>query len=185
MLSGAGSFPDRYLNMASGMRQDIAFHPLANIFPLMQVKVFADFKANIKAEGLREPVVIFEGMILDGRNRFRACQEVGITPEFIEYRGGDPLAYVISLNLHRRHLSESQRAMVADKIAALPVGSNQHAQICAPSQSEAAGLLNVSRRTVQTAHTVSEHGAPELVDAVEQGRVSVSAAADVAARPAI
>ncbi len=109
-----------------------------------------------------------------------ACQGVGIEPACREYQGDDALAFVVSLNLKRRHLSESQRGMVAAEIATLTLGTNQHAQICAPSQERAAEMLNVSRRTVQTAAKVKQEGAPELVDAVQQGKVSVSAAADVA-----
>jgi hypothetical protein len=73
--------------------------------------------------------------------------------------------------------------MVAAKLANLERGDNQHAQICATSQDDAADLLNVSRRSVQTAKQVQERGAPELVAAVEQGKVSVSAAAEVATKP--
>ena len=73
--------------------------------------------------------------------------------------------------------------MVAARLAKMKLGANQHAQICAPSQSEAADMLNVSRRAVQTARKVEQRGAPELIKAVELGNVSVSAAADVAELP--
>lgn len=75
------------------------------------------------------------------------------------------------LNLHRRHLSESQRAMVAARLATLPKGANQHASIEAPSQADAAELLNVSRPSVQRACDVLDHGVPELVQAVERDEV--------------
>lgn len=81
-------------------------------------------------------------------------------------------AFVVSLNLHRRHLSESQRGMVAAKLANLGEGRPaETAQICAVSQDRAAEMLNVSRRTVQAAAKVKDAGAPELVLAVEVGRV--------------
>lgn len=104
-------------------------HPLASIFPLMAASEYVALKEDIKTHGLREPIWILDGQILDGRNRFKACQEVGVTPRVQEYHGDDPLALVISLNLQRRHLSESQRAMVAAKLANMPRGgdgSNQH-----------------------------------------------------------
>lgn len=74
--------------------------------------------------------------------------------------------------------------MAAGRAAKLTVGANQHAQICAPSQSDAAAMLNVSRRSVQTAREVLDHGAPELVATVEAGKVAVSTAADIARAPA-
>jgi hypothetical protein len=98
-------------------------HELSNIFPLIEGKDFVELKEDIKAHGLREPIVLFEGKILDGRNRFRACQETGVTPVFEEYTGTDPLSFVISLNLKRRHLNESQRAMVGAKLANMPIGA--------------------------------------------------------------
>lgn len=74
-----------------------------------------------------------------------------------DYEGDDPVGFVVSLNLHRRHLDESQRAMVAGKIATLAQGSNQHAPIGAPSQDNAADMLNVGRRSVQRAREVLGH----------------------------
>jgi len=91
---------------------------------------------------------------------------------------------VVSLNLHRRHLDESQRAMVAAKIATLPAHRPaETAPIGAVTQDTAADMLNVGRRSVQRAREVLDRGAPELVEAVQRGEVSVSAAADVAELP--
>ena len=95
-------------------------HPLANIFPLMAADEYVALKSDIRQYGLREAIWILDGQILDGRNRFKACQEVGVTPILKEYEGDDPTAFVVSLNLKRRHLSESQRAMVAAKLANMP-----------------------------------------------------------------
>src|SRR3982751_6115188 len=89
------------------------FHPLSAIFPLVEGIQFDELVADVKAFGLREPILIFEGKVLDGRNRYRACVAAGVEPTFVVYQGDDPIAYVISLNLRRRHLDESQRAMVA------------------------------------------------------------------------
>jgi len=96
-------------------------------------------------------------------------------------------AFVVSLNLKRRHLSEEQRAMVAGRLANLKHGDNQYtmdAQICAStSQPDAAELLSVSRRSVQHAAVVLKDGDPELVAAVDAGSVAVSTAAEVARLP--
>jgi len=166
---------------------ELQFHPLANVFPLIEGDEFKALVEDIREHGVLEPIWLYEGKILDGRNRYRAYQaafpDADEDPPFREYLDDKPVEFVISLNLKRRHLNESQRGMVADNIAKLKKGDNQHAQICAPSQEEAADLLNVSRRTVQHARRVHEEGAPELVQAVERGTVSVSAAADVASLP--
>jgi N6-adenosine-specific RNA methylase IME4 len=163
----------------------LQFHPLADLFPLVEGAEFEELVADIKAVGRVElPIVIHEGMILDGRNRYRACMAAGIEPNFIPFRGDDPLGFVISLNLKRRHLDESQRAMVAAKLATLRQGARTDlSPIGEMSQQQAADLLNVGKRSVERAAEVRDHGAPELQQAVEQGKVSVSAAVDLATLP--
>jgi hypothetical protein len=95
-----------------------------------------------------------------------------VKPEFREYRGANPIAFVISLNLRRRHLDESQRSMVAARLATLRDGQRKSgASIDAASQSEAAELLNVSRPSVQRARTVIDKGTDELKHAVDQGHI--------------
>ena len=96
--------------------------------------------------------------------------------------GDDPVAYVVSLNLRRRHLSESQRAMVAAKLATLQDGQRADLVEGLPI-GRASEMLNVGERSVARAREVQEHGTPELVSAVERGAISVSAAADVAMLP--
>ncbi len=162
-------------------------HPLANIFPLMAADEYVALKSDIRQYGLREAIWILDGQILDGRNRFKACQEVGITPILKEYEGEDPAAFVVSLNLKRRHLSESQRAMVAAKLEGLSHGQRadlaKDANLHLLKRAEAASLLNVSPRSVATAKKVEEQAEPELVEAVASGQVSVSAAAVITELP--
>lgn len=158
--------------------EQLKFHPVSEIFPSMPPAEFDALVADITANGLREPIHIMGDSVIDGRHRYRACLQAGVEPQFVVVPDGTDLnALVISLNLRRRHLDESQRAMVAARLANLPLGSNQHAQICAPSQDSAAEMLNVSRRTVQHARAVLEHGAPELATAVDSGVIAVSSAA--------
>jgi len=84
-------------------------------------------------------------------------------------------------DLHRRHLSESQRGMVAAKLANMGKGRPlENGQICLFSQPEAATMLNVSTRTVKSAKAVMEHGLTDLIQSVEQGDIPVSAAAKIA-----
>lgn len=160
--------------------KEYAPHPIAQVFPSMVGDEFERFEQDIREHGLREPIVLFEGKILDGRNRYLACQLSGIPLKFKTWKGpGSPVDYVISKNLSRRHLDESQRAMVAAKLATLREGrpKTNTTQICAPSQAEAAKAMNVSPRSVQSAKKVQKSGDKKLIKAVEAGDVSVSAAA--------
>jgi N6-adenosine-specific RNA methylase IME4 len=162
----------------------IEFHPLANLFPLMHGAEFDELVADIGAQGLREPIVRHEDQILDGRNRYRACLAAGVDPTFTLFREDDPVAFVISANLRRRHLDESQRAIVAAKLATLGHGGDRSkSPIGDLKQADAAALLNVGKRSVERAREVLDHGDTELVGAVERGDVSVSAAADVSELP--
>ena len=161
-------------------------HPVSELFPVMDDDAYAALKADIAAHGQAEPIVLWKKQLIDGRHRLQACKELGMKPVVVDISDSeDPLAYVISHNLHRRHLSTSQRAMVAAKIATMKVGDNQHAkkegpQICGPSAKEAAAALNVSARSVETARQVLEHGAKAVQKAVEQGDLAVSTAAELA-----
>jgi hypothetical protein len=153
------------------------FHEIARVFPLLEGKEFDSLCRDIASNGLLEPIWTYQGKILDGRNRYRACVAVGIEPRFREYNGNNPLGFVISLNLERRHLNESQRAVIASKLANARLGENQHTkvgvQICTPSITleQAAELLNVGRRTVASVKAV-ERAAPELVEKIERGEMT-------------
>jgi hypothetical protein len=168
------------------------FHPLADVFPMMSDAELAKLADDIKANGLRQPITLDEeGRILDGRHRYRACKMAGVEPHFEDFAGGDPLTFVVSLNVNRRHMNESQRAMVAGRLANLPRGANQHSkegpQICA---SLAAQLLNVSPRTVDMAKALLRDSTAETIAAVDTGKLKVGRAyaetkAKVAGTPGI
>jgi hypothetical protein len=160
------------------------YHDLANIFPMLAGDEAEALAEDISRHGLREPITLLEGKILDGRNRYTACLEAGVEPRFKPYRGNNPAAYVVSLNLKRRHLDESQRALVAKKLATLRHGQRQTGKFAGvTTQAEAASLLNVSERSVRTAGAVIDKAVPEIVTAVERGDLSVSAAAQFAKQP--
>ncbi len=165
----------------------IRFHEYANLFPMMDNDAFDALVDDIKINGVREPIVFIGNEILDGRNRYTAARQLGIEYPVTEYTGADPLGFVVSLNLKRRHLTESQRAMVASRLAKMKVGNPNFNQANLPDSSshivtnaQAAAILNVSERSIKTAKNVHEHGTPELVKAVETGKVSVSGAAVIA-----
>jgi hypothetical protein len=163
------------------------FHPLANLFPLMTEAETNDLGEDMLKNTQLVPIKVYDGMILDGRNRYNACLLKDIEPRFdylrhTTYETARDL--VISLNLKRRHLDASQRGMMAAKLANMVVGRpSETATIGAISDGRAARLLNVSERSVERAKAVQRDGVPDLVNAVEQGEVSVSAAAQFAKQP--
>jgi hypothetical protein len=162
----------------------VKFHPLSELFPLLEGKAFEELVTDIEINGVREPVLTYQGQILDGRNRWRACEAAHLEAPTVEYTGNAPLAHVISLNLHRRHLDDSQRAVVAAKIANMNPGRRAEGAAEHVSQEEAAAVMNVSRTQVVRAKRVLKKAPPEIVTAVETGRVSVAAAEAIADEPA-
>lgn len=151
-------------------------HPLAEIFPMIPEqdrKLLAD---DIVTFGQRDPIILLEGMVLDGRNRQWACEFAQVEPVYEEYTGDDPLNFVLSKNLHRRHLSESQRALVAASIVDWANGVNQKTAGCAnlPAR-RAAEKLSISERAVKSAKRIRETAAPELIEAIRTGKVSIHA----------
>ena len=155
-------------------------HPAAELFPMMSASEYAGLLGDIRANGLLEPILVDKktNTIIDGRNRYRACRELGIKPAFDWWSGDDPTGYVVSKNLHRRHLNESQRAMIAARMANAPQGARTDlASIDARlTDGRAAKLLNISEPTVERAKAVLRQGTPELIAAVDAGKLAVSAA---------
>jgi N6-adenosine-specific RNA methylase IME4 len=163
--------------------QALSFHPLADLFPLIDGAEFDGLVADIAAHGLLNAITLHEGMILEGRNRYRACRAAGVEPRYVEYDGDDPVTFVISQNLVRRHLGPSERAMVAARIATLKWGQRAdyaEGQICL---SAAAKLTSVSERSVKSARVVLEIGTADLQEAVTTGRLAVHEAEKVARLP--
>ena len=91
---------------------DYAYHRIANTFPVLSEDELTDLAQDIKKHGQQEPIKLFEGKILDGRNRYLACKKAGVEPKFEDWDGTEyaAISYVWSENFHRRHFSSSQRA---------------------------------------------------------------------------
>ena len=94
-------------------RMKLLSHRLANHFPMMGAKELDALTNDIRRNGLRQPIVKYQGKVLDGRHRVLACQKAGRALRFETYRGSDPLGYVMSANLQRRHLKALQKAILA------------------------------------------------------------------------
>jgi len=189
----------------------LAFHPYANLFPLIEGQEFYELAEDIRLTGLRDRIdLIWVGkdlQILDGRNRYRALvwlvtagEMLGagwgnmegerLTADYIadyenlfiyviadEETDGYPLAYVLSKNLSRRHLNDDQRRLVAARLVNLKQGrpaGDKTSQIANISRDQAAERLTTDVAGVDRARSVIAHAVPEVVKAIEQGKLSVT-----------
>lgn len=181
-------------------------HPFADSFPLVDGEEFVELVRSIKARGLREPIVLnHDGTVLvDGRNRYRACDTAGVDPVFesLPARYTEPMVldFILDKNLARRQLNRGQTAFLGMKYLEFYEKANHQARIDSngghPSASErrttnldldseshndrtsaakAANAVGASRASVANAKYVQKH-APDLADAVKAGRISLDAA---------
>jgi hypothetical protein len=155
-----------------GVHCEIPFHPLANTFPMLDEESQLAMARDIRERGQFEAIVLYQEQILDGRCRYRACLSAEVVPKFEEYQGDDPLGYVVSRNIHRRHLlKDSQRALVAARLASLPVGANRYSE--GVSIDAACKLLRVTPTAVNRAKKILRRGIPDVVKAVEDGSLTI------------
>lgn len=152
-------------------------HPLCTMFPLMERDDMDKLVADIKARGLQDPIVTYQGRILDGQNRLHACELAGVEPRYVEYEGEDPIGYVCSKNLTRRHLNESQRALLGMRLTQTGGKGSRRKKV---TQIEAAKAVNVSDRSIRNAKAVVDSGDEELIARVESGEIPVRTAAKIA-----
>jgi hypothetical protein len=158
-------------------------HPLCALFPAMRPCEFDALLLSAEmAGGITEKIVLYEGMILDGWHRYKACIEKGLTPSFEQFEGpGNPEDFVIDKNVARRHMSDSQSAMVAAHFATNKPGRpSKTSQIRGVSLAESARRFGIGETSVLAARKVWKQGVPELVDAVRNGEVAVSKGAEIA-----
>ena len=94
-------------------------HPFANMFPMIEGNAFEELKRDISAQGILEPIRLYQGMILDGRNRYSAAKACGhdfTVDDFVQWEGtlAEAEAWVISTNMHRRQLTTKQKQEVIE-----------------------------------------------------------------------
>jgi len=176
------------------------FHPIAELFPLMTGAEFESLKSDIAENGLRQAIWLHtDGRIVDGRNRYRACTELGIEPEYRTWNGeGSLVTFVVSLNLHRRHLNSSQRAVVTvdilpeareRQLATLKQNTSVVEKIPQRSgqgkaRTQAAEVVGTNERYVSDAKAL-QTDAPELLPEVRAGTLNILQAKQLATLPVV
>lgn len=180
-------------------------HEITKLFPEMNADEYAALRLDIERNELQEAIWTYEGKIVDGRSRYRACVELGVEPQLREWSGtGSLLAFVVSANLHRRHLNSSQKAMLALPIEEeLSVAARENMRAAGGDRrsgmagtpflkvkkpthvhaaKEAAKMVGTNTAYVIAAKKVAEH-APDLVPAVRGGAINVREARSLAKLP--
>ena len=178
------------------------YHEVANIFPMMSADEFSALVKDIRANGQRQPIYIHDGKIVDGRNRYRACQQLGIDPDTRVWDGvGSLVSFVVSLNLQRRHLTSSQKAVVAMDVLpmleaeakerqrnsikerdesgrSMPVHQlideldNESRKPVLQALEQAAQMVGTNRQYVSDAKRLRDE-APELLERVRSGELTI------------
>lgn len=161
-------------------------HPLCTLFPPASETDFKRLVEDIRLYGLRDPILKYEGKVIDGQNRLKACNTLGIQPTFLEYDGDDILQLVISKNLSRRHLSDSQKASV---VAALTNYQNtyqqggdrksQNRKVVLKTVEDRSRIAGVSRETQRKADVVAKYD-KSLIQKVSSGEVALNVAFEIA-----
>lgn len=166
------------------------FHPVANLFPMLSEKQFRELLTDIQAHGQLSPIWLHDGLIVDGRNRYRACLELGIGPVFQEWdQHGDLLDFVIGFNLKRRHLTATQKAVVAFRMLFMLEAKAKERQLRrsadsvpeilpeqkGDSRDQAAALVGISGRYVSDVKRIAQE-APERLKDLEAGKITLQGA---------
>jgi len=184
------------------MNNGLQVHEAASIFPMMPDDDYSELVDDIRKHGLRDKIRLLDGKIIDGRNRYRACSDAGVEPQFESISTDDPAAYVVSVNLHRRQLTPSQRSMVAARVREFydnaakerqrASGGDQKAKAVVEklpqpdtgkARDQAGKAAGVSGKMVDYATKVLKQAAPEIIAAVDTGKMAVKTAAIVASEP--
>jgi ParB-like chromosome segregation protein Spo0J len=172
-------------------------HSLCSIFPKLDQASFEALRLDIQRNGLRNPIIVKDGEVLDGQNRLQACKDLGITPRFEEYKGDDLVEFVLAQNLHRRHLSAGQAATIValaqDWSLAHPKGKlpksneindlNEKSKVAIlpikgkplDTQMDRAEKSGASKRTQGSADKLVKEN-PELAKQVASGEITLNAA---------
>jgi N6-adenosine-specific RNA methylase IME4 len=173
-------------------RSNMQFHEIADIFPLMSDAELQDLAADIRANGLIEAIWTYQGKIVDGRNRYKACLIANEEPRYQEWQGDekDLLSFVLALNLKRRHLDASQRAVIGLAVEKYEAGrakerlsTSSGGYLPRPlekipeaekgnARDLAAAAVGVNPRYIQDAKRI-EQEAPDLIHLIASGEMNI------------
>ena len=148
-------------------------HELSRYFPLLYGQDYQDLKSDIRDHGLLEPITLFEGKVLDGRNRLRVCKELEIAPKFRDFEGkGSALDFVISINLMRRALTPGQKSAVVARLTENGKAGEKHLVPGQPGTTKVAARIGVTSEAAAIARQVHQER-PEIFNRLEKGEIDL------------
>ncbi|MCM0083942.1 ParB/RepB/Spo0J family partition protein [Geomonas sp. Red32] len=168
----------------------VGLHPLSALLPALDERSFRALRDDIAARGQLSPIWLHQGLIVDGRHRYRACLELGVQPWCEEWdQRGDLLEFILGLNLRRRHLTATQRAVVAYRLLPVleekarerqkrkPEGSvpEMLPEAWGDSRDQAAAMVGVSGRYVSDVKRIALE-APDKMSAMGAGELTLQGA---------
>lgn len=178
-------------------------HPFGKEFPGLSLDDLSSLSKSLREHGLRDPITLYQGKILDGWNRYSACISSGVKPTFVEFEGDDPIQFVIDRNIERRHLDDYQKIAIVEtlagieialaakerkkskpgrKVSSAPKGADEKPKPNRRTDAIAASA-KVSRRQVEKFEKVDRDGAPEIKRAVKEGTMTLGEGAEIARLP--
>lgn len=154
-------------------------HPAADLFPMMNAEELERLTNSIREQGLIEPIITHEGMILDGRNRAKACGVAGVAPRYSKWdgAGGSPTKFAVSKNLSRRHLTLGQQAAVA--VEMLPLLEEEARKRQATAAPGVRGGESLRTKLPEAIEGEGKHHVEQQSPAPEAGRARSIAAKSV------
>jgi hypothetical protein len=160
------------------MTENLRPHPASKMYPMMRELELEQLAQNIRKIGLIHPIQLYKGEILDGRNRYAACQMADVLPQFkdVTPEVGDPWDYAYALNGPRRHCNAGQLGLAAAQY-------NEHCDQRDRSTKRAAAQFGISERTVGYAKVVKDKAIPEVFEKVQRGEISLNKGVEVARLP--
>jgi hypothetical protein len=169
---------------------DYPIHPACALWPRPSDEEVAKIAESIKAEGLLNPIWLYEGAILDGKIRYEACGIAGVEPRFQEYTGDDPVGFTISQNKLRRQMRLEELAFTVAELCKLPHGGNRGNRYTSPSKLQAHGLLEssetvkklallagIGETSVYGAKSLLKKGESNIIEMARTGKVGIASAA--------
>ena len=161
--------------------KEYEFHPIANIFPLMTPEEMSELTVDIKTNGLKQSIVLYEDKILDGRNRYQACVSASVDPKFTQYKGNTPYSDAMSLNIQRRHLTAGQKACLAIELLPSIISERKRKNVSVSkfetgmdirSEQKAAKLVGTNQQSMNAVKQIKKER-PEIYEKIKNGQYSI------------